>query len=341
MGKSRLINGKSVDITGKKSGDWNDDELLLNNEDRALFDSFGEYMRGELDIKDVVNDPDLENTRDMVNTMMSEYRKGAAENTENRNFIKNSLNETDNISNTEKEIENITREMEQTNLSKTTAEWVSEYKKKKESRARDSQFEERRNYISSSLDSEINEPEEKIIKLNKTRAPRKFFARYAALSAAALLGAFIVIRSLLPSDDPGKVFSSYYEPLEAISPVTRNVEINDASLYASAINSYKSGNYNDASLGFSKVLESDPNSISSKFFLGLAHIETGNYNMAAENLKAVADNNGEYGKEARWYLGLTCLMTGNKEEASECFEELAGSPGFYRDRSEKILRRLR
>jgi TolA-binding protein len=341
MEKSRLINGKSVNITGKKTSDWNDDELLLNNEDRALFESFGEYMRGELDIKDVVNDPELNNTRDLVNEMMSEYRKGAGENAENRDFIKSSLNESDDKSNTEKEIESITREMEQTNLTKTTAEWVSEWKKKKESRAIDPQYEERRNYISSSLDTEVNEPEEKIIKLNKTKAPRKLFARYATLSAAALLGAFIVIRSLLPSGDPGKVFSTYYEPIQAISPVSRNVETNDANLYTSAINSYKSGNYQDASLGFSKALETDPSSLSSKFFLGLTQIELGNYYEAADKLRTVADNNGEYGKEARWYLGLTCLMTGNIEKASECFEELAGSPGFYRDRSEKILRRLR
>ena len=75
--------------------------------------------------------------------------------------------------------------------------------------------------------------------------------------------------------------------------------------------------------------------------MGLSELALENYPQAVNLLSGVANNTGEYAKEAKWYLGLAWLKTGNKEKAVECFEFLAGSDGFYRDRSEKILRRLK
>ena len=78
-----------------------------------------------------------------------------------------------------------------------------------------------------------------------------------------------------------------------------------------------------------------------KFFKGIIGIETGNYDRAAELLDEVVNGQGEYAKEAAWYLGLTYLKSGDKVKASGYFEFLARSPGFYMERAEKILRRLK
>jgi hypothetical protein len=82
-------------------------------------------------------------------------------------------------------------------------------------------------------------------------------------------------------------------------------------------------------------------SLPARFFLGITEIELENLDKSIELLGEVAAQRGEYAKEATWYLGLDYIKSGNKIKASECFELLARSPGFYADRSEKILRRLK
>jgi lipopolysaccharide biosynthesis regulator YciM len=82
-------------------------------------------------------------------------------------------------------------------------------------------------------------------------------------------------------------------------------------------------------------------SVSAGFFLGITELEIGNYSRAVELLEGVTDRQGEFYKEATWYLGLAYIKSGNKIKASECFKVLSRSPGFYSDRSEKILRRLK
>ena len=77
------------------------------------------------------------------------------------------------------------------------------------------------------------------------------------------------------------------------------------------------------------------------FYLGITQIALGDYNQAITVLAGVANQAGELTKEARWYLGLAYIKAGNRAKASECFELLAQSSGFYRERSEKILRRLK
>jgi tetratricopeptide (TPR) repeat protein len=66
-----------------------------------------------------------------------------------------------------------------------------------------------------------------------------------------------------------------------------------------------------------------------------------NYSQTIDLLTGVANGHGEYGKEAEWYLGLSYLKTGNKAKAIDCFEYLVKSNGFYRERAENILYRLK
>jgi tetratricopeptide (TPR) repeat protein len=150
-----------------------------------------------------------------------------------------------------------------------------------------------------------------------------------------------LIRSLLPSSDTGKLYNTYYKPFDAVSPVTRSINSNTTDNYAAAIESYRTGNYQQAAIMFAELLQKDQFVVSSQFFLGLSQLAINNNDQAINLLTATANNSGEYGKEARWYLGLAYLKTENRLKAAECFEYLAGTGGFYKERSEKILLRLR
>ena len=318
-----------------------------NGNDKELFGEISSFMRARLDIEEVMNDPALNSIRHSVKEMMSDYNKTVPEKTnsqDNDRFIRESLLQkvTEERNNTEiKEIEEIFRETGRSDISMLTADWVKEWHKKQQAKgAPDQKVEERRDFIAAALKSEVVEPQEEIKSEKSKGISRALFIRYISLSAAAVIGAMILISTLLPSSTE-KLFNSYYTPFDAISPVTRNASNSVEEIYSSAINSYKSGDYKSAIAGFSEANLKNPNSGSPLFYMGLSNLELGNLSQAISELSIVAEGSGEYVKEAQWYLGLTYIKSGENLKAAESFGKLAKSPGFYRDRSEKILRRLK
>ena len=317
-------------------------DLMADRNDDALFETISDYMKGRMDIEDVKNDPSLLNAQESVKEMITDYNKNKPEHSENEKFISEIFSKKGSDRDLKNEIKDIKQEIENNKLNDITAEWVREWhEKKQKSVLHDAKSEEIKDFITSAISSAENEPVEIMNDDIHKSSRRNLFVRFATLSAAAILGAFILLRALLPSSDPEKLFNSYYQPFAAMSTVTRSINNDETNIYSSAIESYKSGEYQKAAVGFSSVQEKDPSNISSKFFLGLSQLALKNYDGAINLLSAAANNPGEYGKEARWYLGLAYLKTSNKEKAAECFQLLAGSDGFYSERSEKILRRLR
>lgn len=321
----------------------------INRDEKELFREISSFMRAKADIEDVMNDPSLDSTRDSVKDMICDYKKTVAEKGTSKNneeYIKESLAETVNNSTTKDNLADITdfKDLKGSDISMLTADWVKEWHKQKQSAAAtDPKAEERKDFITSSLRAEpveLHKEIKEIKEIKKKGIGRTLFIRYASLSAAAVIGAIIFISTLLPSS-PEKLFSTYYAPFDAISPVTRSASNNSEEIYASAIISYKSGDYKTAAAGFELANLNNISSGAPLFYLGLTSIELGNMKQAVTQLSEVASNPGEYSKDAQWYLGLTYLKSGEKLKAAECFEKLASSEGFYRDRSEKLIDRLK
>jgi TolA-binding protein len=315
---------------------------LFEINDLVLFETISEYMKGWLDIEDVKNDPALAVANETVKDMITDYNKNISGNKESEKFIREILASEVKTDSPDDELDIIKKEINDHKLDELTSEWVREWHEKKQmTGVSDPEGEERRNFITGAINSTSAKPE-KILNSGSKKVPgRRLFIRYASLSAAALIGVFILIRTLLPSSDTNELFNTYYKPFEAVSPVTRSINSNATDKYASSIVSYTTGNYQKATIGFAELLQEDQFVISSQFFLGLSQLATNNYDQAINLLATVANTSGEYGKEARWYLGLAYLKTANKQKASECFEYLASTRGFYSERSEKILRRLK
>jgi len=336
------MNNQFRNINGKphleKSG--NDSFLLVN--DLELFDTIGEYMKGWIDQEDVKNDPGFSMANKAVDDMMSDYNLNLEGNKENKKFIREILSPVAKTYSLGNELAGIKKEINDNKLNEITSEWVQEWHKKKQKiGTADSKSEEIKNFILSSINSPA-ESEENTVKKEATKTVgKRLFARYASLSAAAIIGTFIVIRTLLPSSDPGKLFNSYYKPFDAISPVTRSIGNAESEKYSSAIANYKTGNFQKAAIGFAELLEKDKYVVASQFFLGLSQLALNNNEQAINLLTQVTNEGGEYGKEARWYLGIAYLKTADKQKASECFKFLANTDGYYKARSEKILRRLK
>jgi tetratricopeptide (TPR) repeat protein len=339
--RNRYTNDKPKSIE-KTSLDRFEDDLLIDVKDLELFNAISIYMKGQSDIDDIKNDPELNKTRDAVETMMSDYKLNSSRNNDNENFVKGISSEKSVGQDMSNEINEIILESKIMDINLLAAEWVNDYNTRKENgNIIDPESKERRDFIASSLNSEFEEPAGVYMIKEKRKTSKKMLIRYVSLSAAAVVSTLFVIKSLLPSGDPVKLFNSFYSPMDAVSPVTRGIDNNDAISFGSAIMNYKKGDYQGAISGFSETLAKDPSSVSASFFLGLSQIELKNYDQAINLLTNVISNGGEYGKEAYWYLGLVYLKTKNNEKASECFEYLVKSKGFYSERSEKILRYLK
>lgn len=330
-------------LKNPESNSWKgaDHDLSVSNEDSALFENIGEYMKGLLDLEDVRKDPVLNKTRDEVKEMISDYHNNISGNRDNEKFIRDVLSEAVSEEKINKEIIEIKQDRRNITINEISSVWVKEWHRKKQMGGRDPHTEEIKDFITSSLIPEENTPAEELTEIKKKGFSRTLIIRYLSVAAAALIGVFILVRTLFPSYTPDKLYESYYKPFDAISPVTRSLNDNEVGIYASAIRSYKTGDYLNAASLFSESVLKDPAPVSSRFFLGLTQLALGDYNQAISLLTGVVNESGEFGKEAQWYLGLAFLKTGNKPKATECFEHLAQSTGFYKERSEEILHRLK
>jgi len=338
----RHIKDKPMKGPGKITRNHFENDMSSDKGDQILFETISESMKGYLDIEDVKNDPALSATKEVVRGMMSDYNRNLSANRDNERFIRNIIEEEKPVYKISDELKYIRQEIDDKNLNLITSEWVKEWHEKKQRVGeKDPKSEEIRNFITEAINSPGAEPVNNTIDGTKKSYSRRLFVRYISLSAAALIGIFLLIRTLLPASDPENLFNTYYEPFEAVSPVTRSINNNESDIYFSAINSYKTGDYQGAVAGLEVVLSKKPLSAEARFLLGLSHLALLNYKPAISELSDVADASGEYGKEAKWYLGLSYLKTGDPQKARDCFESLVISDGFYREHSEKILRRLR
>jgi TolA-binding protein len=326
----RYIKNNQTDLNGFNDGFEGDQ--MPTREDQVLFETISEYMVGQFDLEDVHNDAGFQSTQEVVKGMISDYNKNKSDNGKNEKFIREIFSGELSESILSDEIESIKQEINDNKLNEITADWVKEWHEKKQKTGLpDPKSAEIRDFITGAINTPQKEPVKR----------KSVFIRYTSMAAAAVIGAFILLRILLPSPGPDKLFSTYYKPFEALSTVTRSLSNNESDSYSAAIANYKLGDYQKAAKGFAGILEKYPSSVSASFFLGLSQISLGNYGQAENLLSAVVNGQGEYAKEARWYLGLTCLKTEDTQKAKECFTILAGSDGYYRERSEKILRRLK
>jgi TolA-binding protein len=319
------------------------DTKLSKVDDPVLVAEIRDYIRAQLDMDEIMNDPSLEETRSETKNIVNSFKEGVIKSdAEIKDFVNDTLSHTSGQE-IKDDITDIRVDLSKTSIDDVSAEWVKDWHRRKQMQGAVSK--ERINFISKALkESEtekkpisfLNVPTRRISIIGEK--PVRRMLRFISLSAAAILGAVILFKSIHPSN-PQKLFSSFYEPFTAVSPIVRGNNTND--LYISGINSFKTGDYKNAAKAFEQSSNINPLIGSPVFYLGLTALETGDYDKAIKDLNSVVAEAGVYSKEAEWYLGLAYLKKGNTEDARKCFEELSKTSSYYKDRSEKILRRLK
>jgi len=235
------------------------------------------------------------------------------------------------------------KEGSQNHVDDITAEWVKEWHERKRKEPEFAGKEkEVRDFVTGSLKKE-DEPEtipQTVIEGRPSRGIIRFLG-LATVSAAAVFALVLLVKTLIPSDDPEKLFSKYYEPYYAASVVTRSSAQDGDDAMRSALESYSNRNYQMAAVQFSEALLTAPSADMPRFYLGVTFMELNDFDRAGMLLQSLTDRPGEFIKEAYWYLGLISVKAGNKEKAYECFEYLVRDEGFYSERAKKILRILK
>jgi len=315
--------------------------FVIKDEDDLLFDEISEYMKGRFDLEDVLNDPDLTAIQNTTNEWMQNYSKSYTGYDSDRKFVKDALADIYNEKQIEREISLIQSEIEKNNIDQITEGWVKEWEEEK-NKSSDSpvERENNKNFVAESLEPDFTKTNQTANPDEANKSGRSYFIRYSALIAAAAIGLFILIRVLLPSSDPDKLFKSYYSPFEIKSNVIRNTA-NASNNPGDALLYYKSGDYKSALIGFNEVFNKDTTITVSRFYTGITYLATGNYNQAVKLLAIISETPGEYQKEAQWYLGLAYLKTGEKEKSVKCFSLLVQTSEYYKDRAKTILRHLK
>jgi TolA-binding protein len=332
-----------TDRSGFSAGIYRD--LESGNREITLAGKIEDYFRALNDIDDVMKDPAYNDTMTIAESSIAEFRQKEGVNSENMRFVTEGMDSVQYNRELVNEVNQVLNEIGRSNVDKITSDWVKEWHSRRQSEAEKEKRKEIGDFIKDSLNAETEKAPVEIVPKPEPVTQRKIrelgLFKYLPLAAAVMAGAVLVISSLNPAYDPDKVFSEYYEPFKAVSPVTRSTQSSTSMEYSAAIESYRSGNFQESATAFSGIASHDVTSSSARFFLGLTLIQMDKYEEAVLHLQPVADSREGYVKEAKWYLGLTYIKLGEMEKAAKYFEELSQTPGYYSDRSGKILRRIK
>lgn len=341
VSRRRHINASNREDSWNNGRDRIDDGMLISSEDRALFDGISRYMKGRIDLEEVENDPDLPVAEILAKEMINDYHSKKRRNNDAENFVRNAFAEIKQTEDINEDIREIKREIGESNLDKLTAGWVSEWNEQERNKtAMDPKSKEIRDFIKGSIEGDEHRHETVTTREWRHKKLSRTLIRYF-LPAAAVISVFIGLRIFLPAGNPDRLFNLYYEPLKAVSPITRTSDPDQQASYTQAIEKFNSGDYTSAANGFSNAIRKDNTDLTPRFFLGITQLALENYDNSINLLSEVTLHPGIYSKESQWYLGLAYLKTGETEKALACFEPLAKTPGFYQARAEKIVRRLK
>jgi TolA-binding protein len=318
---------------------------LQNNEelryDYYLFKQINESMRGRLDLEEVRNDPDLNKMVPFVKELITDYYQNSENYRDRQHFITDCLRKWETDEKLTDEISQIKKEIKEYKVNDLADDWVKQWNEKvKGIETKNPIRKKNRDFITRSFEPENTQSD---LKMNRKKKfdKRKYMIRIIGLIAAALITVFVVIKALIPSSDPERLYKVYYEPFNVVSPVTRSRNTQISDQFVRAIEMYKQGKYQEASAGFFDIMQKDTSLIAPCFFGGITQMELGHYSKAITLLSDVIKQSQEYRKEAQWYLGLSYLKTGDKTKTIGCFENLAVSEGYYQVRAKKLLRLLK
>jgi tetratricopeptide (TPR) repeat protein len=175
---------------------------------------------------------------------------------------------------------------------------------------------------------------------NSSKKIKLYFVRIAALFILALTAGAILKITLFNGDNAMRLYKKFYTTYET-DMVMRSSNASLLNLDKAILN-YSQGHYTDALRSFDVLVKSDPVNYLAWFYKGLTCLETGATQEALASFKAIPETwDSSFQEHRDWYLGLALLRAGNLNESAALFKKISEENGFYDQKAEEILKKLK
>ena len=216
------------DLTGNDRKRF-EKELQVNEElryDYYLFRQINESMKGRLDLEEVRNDPALANLGPVVENLITDYYQNPENYRGKKVFVSNSLGKAGSDQELSDEINHIKKEIKEYKVDELAERWVDEWNEKDKSfETKNTVRKINRDFITRSLDQENDQPD---LKMNRKKKSGygKYMIRITGLAAAALVTVFVIIKALIPSSDPERLYKAFFEPKVLLLELQKHQPLN-------------------------------------------------------------------------------------------------------------------
>lgn len=188
--------------------------------------------------------------------------------------------------------------------------------------------------------SSKEKPQIKNRRIFKTSGWQNYVIRVAAI-LFVVAGAVCVLRyALLRDSNAQRLYQKYYTVYDA-DGISRSAQ-SDRQLFDNAIINYTQKDFAGALDKLNSIVQSEKDNHLAWFFRGLAFLETGAAAEAIQSFTAIpAAWSNPYSEHRDWYLALAYLRNGDMMEATEGFTRISVAKGYYAEKANKILRKLK
>ncbi|MDZ7740603.1 MAG: tetratricopeptide repeat protein [Bacteroidota bacterium] len=157
----------------------------------------------------------------------------------------------------------------------------------------------------------------------------------AAILITLVIGGILLFSSGQSASSDG-IFSNYYKADDAIMMVRSGTSPEDIDL-KEALMAYHEKKYDNAI----ELLQNQNNNVLAKYYLGLSYLETDKLEDAIGTFQAIIDHKKNlFVEQAEWYLSLCYVKSSQEEKAKVLLNKISNSQSIYKEKAEKILKKI-
>jgi len=174
---------------------------------------------------------------------------------------------------------------------------------------------------------------------------QKYTYKYWKYAATIVFFAGVSVSALFfinNQNNPDRLFDKAFNSSKihiSRSPVS---SASNATIVEAMLN-YHEGNYNNAIGYFEQLLKQNPDNIAVRFYLGISHMETENFDEATEKFRFIlSDQDNLYIEHAEWYLSLCFLKNDELDKAINHLTIISQNPqNYYSKNASKLLKKIK
>jgi hypothetical protein len=167
---------------------------------------------------------------------------------------------------------------------------------------------------------------------------RKFVFASVAASLILLLG---IAGLLSRQSSQSELYQKFYTTYQTTG-INRSASSTTDQTLSDALQKFDNQDYKNALNLLQEVVSRDQNNMVGHFYSGVSLQETGKYQNAIKEYNTVKINKDNlFVEQADWYIGLCYLQTNEDKKAFNQFIEIAKNNGFYQQKAQAILRKMK